>query len=323
MIRTLLINPKTGETTEGNWSSVQRWKEQPEWLIWVDLDEIRSEGEAKQLTEYFGIHPLAIQDAQRERHPPKLEDFDDHLFVLLKGLNTNTDSIDFATIQIALFVGERFLVTRHTGRSTSIDTLWKNCRDHTAPEFRNAMQLAAKISRLIIDRYLAILFNLEMRLESIEEDMTDNPTDELLLELRSHRANLKKLMRILLYQTHIFQEMKSDDGDARLSRYTHELTDVYEQTERAHSLARLYDELAADMIEGYLSLASHRMNQVMKILTIITAIFVPLSFMAGLYGMNFEYIPELHARNGYFVLLGVMAAVVVILLTIFRRKNWL
>jgi magnesium transporter len=102
----------------------------------------------------------------------------------------------------------------------------------------------------------------------------------------------------------------------------HELNDVFEQQERANSLTTLYYELASDLIESYISIASHRLNQVMKILTIITAVFVPLSFLAGIYGMNFENMPELHSASGYF-LLGVMAGIALLLLFIFRKMRWL
>jgi magnesium transporter len=98
---------------------------------------------------------------------------------------------------------------------------------------------------------------------------------------------------------------------------------VFEQQERVNSLTTLYYELASDLIDSYISIASHRLNQVMKILTIITAVFIPLGFLAGIYGMNFENMPELHSRNGYFILLGVMASIVLLLLFVFRKIRWL
>ena len=103
----------------------------------------------------------------------------------------------------------------------------------------------------------------------------------------------------------------------------HEIRDVFEHQERANSLATLYYEVASDLIDGYISLASHRLNNIMKVLTIVTVIFVPLSFLAGIYGMNFEYMPELKSHSGYFMLLGVMSTIVATLLFVFRRKRWL
>jgi len=103
----------------------------------------------------------------------------------------------------------------------------------------------------------------------------------------------------------------------------HELRDVFEHQERANSLASLYYEVSSDLTEGYISLASHRLNNIIRVLTIITAIFVPLSFLAGVYGMNFEYMPELKSHLGYFAVLTVMATVAVTLILLFRRNRWL
>jgi magnesium transporter len=126
-----------------------------------------------------------------------------------------------------------------------------------------------------------------------------------------------------MYQQQVFHELKSGNYPGVTADDEHIIIDVYEQLERAASLATLYYEIAADLADGYISVAAHRLNQIMKILTVVMSIFVPLSFLAGSYGMNFENMPELHWRSGYFILLGVMATIVVLLLSVFRRKHWL
>ena len=134
---------------------------------------------------------------------------------------------------------------------------------------------------------------------------------------------LKKLRRIFHYHERIFYELKNRLFSGIAQDHVHEVNDVYEQQERVNSLASLYYELASDLIDGYISVASHRLNQIMKVLTVIMAIFVPLSFLAGIYGMNFENMPELQSRSGYFILLGVMATIAFVLLIIFRKIRWL
>jgi magnesium transporter len=130
---------------------------------------------------------------------------------------------------------------------------------------------------------------------------------------------------VLRYHVDIFDDLLDDQRrPAQISTArVHEINDVYEHQERAASLATLFYEVASDLIDGYISRASHRLNNIMKVLTIVTAIFVPLSFLAGLYGMNFEVMPELRAPHGYYILLGVMATLATALLWIFRRKRWL
>jgi magnesium transporter len=275
------------------------------------------------MQEYFGLHPLAVQDAQRDRHPPKVESFQDHTFVLLKGLDADTQDIDFGTIQIAIFVGERFVVTRHTGISPSIDKLWSRVEEEPGLLAAGADSLGVRLSGIVVNRYLPILLALEVRLDELEEEMIARPRDVLLAELVQHKANLKKLRRIVTYHVQLFQTIKTTLPAGIREDLRHELTDVYEHLERTMSLAALYYELASDLMDGYITMASHRLNQIVKVLTIVTTIFVPLSFMAGVYGMNFAYMPELELRYGYFILLGLMASVVCGLLLLLYRKGWL
>jgi magnesium transporter len=151
----------------------------------------------------------------------------------------------------------------------------------------------------------------------------ENPDDTILAELLGYKTELKKFRRVFLYHEQMFRELRSRSFPALGADIAHQVTDVYEQQERAGSLAGLYYEMASDMADGYISVASHHLNQIMKILTVVMSIFIPLSFLAGIYGMNFEYMPELHSRSGYFILLGVMGAIALLLISLFRRKRWL
>ncbi len=322
MIKTRLI--QSGEIQTGDEKLIDAWLRQPEAMIWVDLSGNDKDEEAEFLTSSFGLHPLAIQDAQRDRHPPKIEAFQDHTFILLRGLSADSKDIDFKTIQLALFVGERFLITRHTGPSLSVNRLEESLDNHELSHIESTSKLALQLCRLMARRYVGILLALEPRLEMIEEEMLANPNDDMLGELIGYKSDLKRLNRFATYHERLFREIKdkvfpSFDDAERL----HEVIDVWEQHERAQSLSQLYYETATDLIEGYISVASHRLNQIMKVLTIITAVFVPLGFLAGIYGMNFENMPELHSKSGYFILLAIMASIATILLFIFRKMRWL
>lgn len=147
MIRTLLCQPATGEVTSGGEDLLDSWSRQPDAILWLDLAELEADAEQRLLAGRFGLHPLAISDAQRRRHQPKIERFADHLFVLLKGLGPDRDDFEFETIQIALFIGERFLVTRHSGPSPSIDALWEATRRDGAVFAGGPDALALQIGR--------------------------------------------------------------------------------------------------------------------------------------------------------------------------------
>lgn len=323
MIRTLLFDPSTHTLTAGGREQLDRWRTSPDLTVWLDLAYEPEADERQLMIDYFGLHPLAIQDAQRERHPPKVEAFDDHTFVLLKGLDAESQDLHFGTIQIAIFIGPRFVVTRHTGTSPSIEQLWARVLE-TPEMFASGVDATAiALCRIIVTRYMPILLALEERLDELEDEMMAHPTDHLLSELVGHKANLKKLRRVLTYHVRLFETIKTAIPPGIRETLRHELNDVYDHLERSMSLASLYYELASDLMDGYITLASHRLNHIVKILTIVTTIFVPLSFLAGLYGMNFENMPELRWRYGYFLVLGVMAVAATGAVFVMRRLGWI
>ncbi len=319
----MLYDPATREFKCGSGELLDEWQSRQKSLLWADLWGEDPESEKRILLDRFGFHPMAIQDAQRLRHPPKMEAFDDHTFILLKGLGQETPDFAFETIQIALFVGEHFLVTRHSDNSPSIEKLRQEVNENMSIFARGPDALALRLSRIAVDRYLKKMLSLEPRIETLEQDMIVEPRDEMLAELIGYKTQLRKFRRVFLYQVQIFSNLNAQQPPGITAERLHEITDVYENQDRANSLATLYYELASDLIDGYISLASHRLNNIIKVLTIVTAIFVPLSFLAGVYGMNFENMPELHSRFGYFILLAVMAGIVTVLLIIFRKRRWL
>ena len=323
MIKTRLF--LSGDMQVGGVELIASWRDHPDSVIWVDLVENQQATEAELLEREFGIHPLAIEDAQRDRHPPKIEAYSDYTFVLLKGLSADSKDIDFDTIQLTLFVGENFLITRHSGPSKSINRLETHLASQSdVTEYSDLSKLALLLCRFVVDRYLNILLALEPRLEELEELMLERSDDSMLAELIGYKSDLKRLGRFATYHEQLFRSLrdKTFPGFSDSDR-THEIIDVWEQQERTCSLSLLYYETASDLIDGYISIASHRLNQIMKILTIVTAVFVPLSFLAGIYGMNFENMPELHSRSGYFILLGVMLTIATTFLVAFKRMKWL
>jgi magnesium transporter len=322
MIRTALYDPQTDSAKFGGEELVSSWQGSSNDLIWIDIGDESPEHE-NEIFAKFAIHRLAIQDAQRERHPPKIEAFENFLFVLLRGLDATTTTIDFGVIQLSLFIGERFLITRHNKPSMSANWLFEQVEQ--SPEWlaEGSGSLAVRLSDRLQRRYVQILLDLEPRLDAVEDEMFARPNDAQLAELTGYKSKLRQLARIARYHQHVATELKRSDSTFMPDGLNHELTDFYEQTERSQSLADLYYQTASDLTDSYLALSSHRLNNVMQILTIITVIFVPLTFLAGIYGMNFMNMPELATENGYFVVIGVMLIVGIWQLILFKRKGWM
>jgi magnesium transporter len=322
VIRALLSTPGAG-VAQGGAELLGRGSRDPGSLLWIDCDCADPEATRELLTSRFGIEPLAVNDALRDRHPPKLEWFDDYLFLLVKGFTAETEDIHFDVVHISLFIGRDFLITVHRLPSPSIDALWSEAARGGIGAERGPAHLGYRILRRVVDRYAPVVLGLESRLDELEEEIAERPGDALLLELQGYILRLRKLRRTFGYQQSCFDELRQSGSSLLPEASAHEFQDLYEHMERMTSLSALLADLARDLRDGYISLSGHRLNTIMKTLTIASVIFLPLSFLAGIYGMNFDHMPELHAARGYYVLLGVMSAIAGTLLWVFRRTRWL
>lgn len=317
-----LLTPEDG-LLAGDASLIERWRATNDAMIWVDIQASPSEAE-KELLKSFGCHPLAIKDAYRLRHPPKVEFFENQTFLLFRGISSFNDKLDFNHLQIALFVGERFIITRHYSRSYSIDH-WLNA-DTLAHLLQQPSALALRILLYSSGKYLEQMLEFEESLSELEDQMQQHADDDMLRELILYKTRLRKLRRVFDYHqklTATLLDTPSDQYPADNDELRHIAQDLFERCERLHSLSSMYFEICGDLIDGYLSISSHQLNLTMRVLTVITAIFVPLGFIAGLYGMNFENMPELKNPYAYFITLGVMISTASTLLIVFWKKRWL
>ncbi|MDA3868713.1 MAG: magnesium transporter CorA family protein [Gammaproteobacteria bacterium] len=308
-------------TQVGGQELLEQWRNNPDSWIWLDLQDEPAEQERAFLIEHFVLDNGAIIEAQRERHPPSFEAFENYIYLLLKPLDAESDSLDFSTLQLAMFAGEGFLVTRHSKASPYLAKLWATLESDGCAE-NLPISIVTVLSRRVAQRYGNILLNLEQRLDIIEDELFDSHTDTLMKELVGYNTSLRKMHRILAYHENVFDKLRRQMH--KNTQYEHdEFDDIYALIERFSSLSGVYQNVITDLIEAYISLNSHRLNQIMKVLTIITAIFVPLTLLVGIYGMNFEYMPELKSEHGYFILLSVMLGIAFLMLYIFKRARWL
>ncbi|TFH67650.1 metal transporter [Gammaproteobacteria bacterium LSUCC0057] len=288
---------------------------------WIDLCGCDAATEQRWM-ERCGVHPLAMQDAQRDRHPPKLEQFEQQLFVLLRGIAARSEGVDYQPLQISYFIGSSTLLTIHRSHAMSIDN-WHGSALLGSVLAEGPMALFLQLSKSLGQLYLDMLLEFEPQLSDAEDQLrTLRADDQLLGEMMAAKTRLRKLCRDHTYHHQVFSALRQLQSP-QLPRHDHLAQDSYERFERVNSLSHLYYDLAGDLIDGHISLSSHRLNSTMRVLTVVTALFVPLSFLAGLYGMNFDHIPELHHPHGYFILLGAMATIATTLLALFRWKRWL
>lgn len=323
MIRTILLQPGQ-PLSRGGTEQIEQWRQQPDAFIWVDVYGEESGNDAAFLRE-MGCYELAILDAHKERHPPKLEFFDDEAFLLLRDLRPDTGDLDFDYLQTAFFARQRSLITRASGHSPSVELWWQ---DPGLPEVmgQGALFLLTRIAKTIGARYLDLLLAFEPQLSEWEDHLLTHPDDDIMRQLGIARNRLRKLCRITSYMERACEELMETIGAEDYDhnrQLVHATVDLYEKFERLQGLAELYYHLSSDLIETYISLSSHHLNQTMRVLTVLMAVFVPLTFVAGIYGMNFDYMPELEWRLGYFGILGIMLLIAVGLLGAFRKYRWI
>jgi len=321
-IRTKLMG-SDGQVREGDEALLELWHAGGENRLWLDIEGEISPAMHAQLLR-LGCHEVAITDIERARQPPKLHQFEHNTFILFRGIIQLDEHLVLTPQQIGFFVAERHLVTIHRGVSLSINRAWDELKE--GQDRLDPGRLALQIIDYASDRYLQRILEFEAYLGEMEESLLNKPSDSVMTELVGYRSELRKLRRIFNYHNRLVEEILAEEPaylGAGQEESRHLWRTLLDRCERLLSLTGMYYEICGDLVEGYISISSHELNTTMKILTIITAIFVPLSFLAGLYGMNFENMPELQFKYGYFFALAAMASTALLLIYIFKRKRWL
>ncbi|SEN46724.1 magnesium/cobalt transporter CorA [Lihuaxuella thermophila] len=315
MIRTLVYS--NGKVTEKNLPLSDYQHLEADWY-WVDFNA-PSMQEAGQL-EQMGFHPLAVKDCFHFLQRPKLHYFEGYTFYVLQALDTKT----LKPQEIDLFVGEKFIVTFHYQKHEAIDELWDRMKKDTGVQAKGPKFIAYKIMDELVDSYFPIAQELEDRIIALEERSRGKHRrlQALLNEVFAIRSQLLSLlhtiwpMRDLLYRILNSHHLALKDEEHRL------YNDIYYHLEKLNSMIESSREMTNDIRDSYLSVYSHRANSIMMTLTVITTIFMPLTFIAGIYGMNFENMPELKWRYGYFMVLTLMGFVAFMMVRWFRKKGW-
>lgn len=322
MIRTMLVTAD-GTLHIGDETLIAEWQRDDASHIWIDMQGEGIERE-RELLEAFACHPMAINDAHRDRHPPKIEEFESHTLIIYRGISSFDAELNYQPQQMSFFVGERYLISLHPSLAQSVERLFE--QGGQALLQKSPEHVALKIMYISAGYYLDSLLAFENELSDLEDELQEAGNDALMRRIISYRSRLVKMRRIFNYHQGITQELIAFDyhhlprEDAET---LHAINDVYERFERLYSLTQMYYDICGDLIDGYISISSHQLNITMRVLTVITAIFVPLTFIAGIYGMNFERMPELEMRYGYFGVLLFMLTLGVALLWLFRRRRWI
>lgn len=302
----------------------------PAWLrpdsdvvFWADFAKATAE-EARLLTELFRFHELSVEDALSTSHHPKIEDYESYLYVILHGIDVEAAKRHFTTRDIDFFVGDRYLVTVHDGRSRSIRQARELCTRNGRFFEEGPFGLLHRIVDIMVDNYRPEVDRLEERMDRLEHDVFARPHQDQIRSILNLKRDIVALRQVVLPQRDVVGRLARREFGRIDAKIAYRFRDLYDHFVRLSDESLIFQDRATGLVEAHLANISNRLNTVMKVLTVIATIFMPLTFITGLYGMNVE-LPDLglgpHAT--FWVLLLIMMGVVIGMLWWFRREGWL
>lgn len=313
--------PETGSTIDPS-----AWPPSADEVVWVDL-EAPEPSELALLEHPFGFHPLAIEDCLTREHQPKIEDFGEYAFLIARGIDfgASRSEDEFQTLKVAAFLGPSWLVTYHRGPMRSIQTVREKYAHESSARMvaRGMDHLLYEILDHVIEHYFPVIDGVEDEIDAIEEDLFHDPGDDVLDRILTAKRKTVEIKRTIAPHRDVFNRVARGEFEEIDPSTAAFYRDLYDSTFRLTEIADSYRDLLNGLFDAYLSVTSQRLNEVMKVLTIFATIMLPLTFVVGIYGMNFEYMPELGWRYGYFAVWGVMLAIAAGMLWFFRRRRWL
>ena len=304
---------------------------EPQWLdpasgatLWADLVQPTPEEGQQILADTFHFHPLSVEDALSEVHHPKIEPYDGYLYVILHGIDFHRGEHEFATRDVDFFLGPTYLVTVHDGRSRSIQTLKEVCELHAHILEEGPLALMHRIVDSMIDNYSPEMAELEDQIDELEEEAILGAADNLVRPILAVKRDLAALRRVLIPQRDVVGRLARREFPQISTEMAYRFRDVYDHLVRYADEATMFQDRVTGILEGYLSAISNRLNQVMKVLTVMSTIFLPLTVLTGMWGMNVP-LPAFpggeHAQ--FWWVAGIMLAISAVMLAVFRRKDWI
>lgn len=292
-------------------------------VAWIDVQGLGDETVLRRLGEIFCIHPLALADVVNVPQRPKAESYEDHIFLVARMARLAEES-RLELEQISIFLGRNYVLTFQERYGDVLDPLRRRIRQGKGPiRHLGADYLAYAIIDAVIDGYYPILENLGESLENLEEETLNAATNRTLRAANHNRHSLVTLRRTLWPQREAINVLIREGSPLITDPVRVYLRDCYDHCMQISEVLESYREIASALTSTYLSAVSNRTNEVMKVLTIMASIFIPLTFMAGIYGMNFEYMPEIHVRYAYPLLWLLMAVVATGMMIYFYRRGWI
>jgi len=293
-------------------------------VTWINVDGLHDLEVMEKIGTHFGLHPLVLEGIVNTEQRPKMEDFTNCIFVVLKMLYIEEENDEVAVEQVSLILGSNFVISFQEREGDVFEHIRERIRTAKGRIRKTGRDyLAYCLVDAIVDNYFLVLEKLSDKVELLEDELLPNPKPETLPAIQRLKRSLISLRRSVWPLREVVNSVERGDS-ALIKKATRlYLRDVYDHTIQVIDTIEALRDTVAGILDIYLSSMSNKMNEVMKVLTLVATIFIPLTFIAGIYGMNFKYMPELEWRFGYAVVWIVIGVVVVSMLFHFKKKKWL
>lgn len=295
-----------------------------EQVTWINVNGLNNTEEIEKLGNHYGLHPLTLEDIVNTTHRPKMDEFDNYLFVILKMLYIK-DGTELVFEQVSIVVGDDYVLTFQEADGDVFNDLrariesGKGRGRHLGSDY-----LMYALIDAVVDHYLTVIEAFGDKIEDLEDIVFETDSNNLTASsIQMLKREILKIRRSVLPLREVINRLEKIEHPV-INDKTHTfLRDLYDHIVQVTENIDVYREMVWSLLDMHMSVMSNKMNEVMKVLTIIATVFIPLTFIAGVYGMNFDNMPELHYKNSYFILLGIMLFIFLMMLRYFRKKKWL
>jgi magnesium transporter len=292
-------------------------------VTWINIDGLRNTDVIEKIGKNFDIHPLILEDLNNTGQRPKMEDLDQYLYINLKMLQWIEDEKEIKFEHVSMIIGSNYLISFQEDVGDAFDPVRERIRREGKIRKFGPDYLAYALIDDIVDNYFVVMEHLEEHVEDLEEELVVNATPESLKKIDRLKKEMIFLRKSVWPLREVITSLERTESPLIKESTGIYIRDVYDHIIQVIDSLETLRDMVSGMIDIYLSGLSYKMNEIMKVLTLIATIFIPLTFVAGVYGMNFEYMPELRSEFGYPAVWGVMICIVLVMLFYFRKRGWI
>jgi magnesium transporter len=324
-IRITLIDYDENQYSEKEIKNIEdcfRYKDTPS-VSWINIDGVHQVDIIEKLGDHFVLHPLLQEDVVNTQQRPKLDEFDDHLFIVLRMFCVNEEENELEAEQISFIVGANFVISFQERQGDVLEQVRERLRNGKGRiRKKGSDYLTYCLIDAIVDSYYTILETFGEHIESLQEELVSDPKREDLQIIQDLKRDMLFIRKSVWPLREVIGGLVRSESPLIKQDVLVYIRDVYDHVIQAIDTIETYRDMLSALLDIYLSSVGNRMNEVMKVLTIIATIFIPMTFLAGVYGMNFKYMPELGWRYAYLFFWIVVSVVLIVMIAYFKRKKW-